>query len=349
MTTGLRVEDLSKSYGATLAVSRVSFSVPQGEIVALLGPSGCGKSTLLHLIAGLEQGDQGVVFWSDRALTGVPPHRRQFGLMFQDFALFPHLDVAANTGFGLRMVGQSGTQITSRVKEILDFVGLTGFEHRDVNTLSGGEQQRVALARALAPEPRLLMLDEPLGSLDRALRSRLVLELRSLLKKLKQTALYVTHDQEEAFALADRVILLNAGRIVQEGTPQELYRQPDSPFAARFFGLTNLVPGEINQIEGRNLAQTALGNFPAPDHMSGAVLVLIRPDMADPGDRLDCVLQGTIHQRRFQGHLCRVVVEVDGIDLEFDFPARAELPEEGATFEFSFSSRTGLQFYPPEN
>ncbi len=223
----------------------MSFQANEGEIVCLLGPSGCGKTTLLRIIAGLETADRGQVTFDGRPLNDVAVHRRGFGLMFQDFALFPHKDVRANVAFGLRMQGLSKSQIERRVAEMLALVGLEGYGQRRVYDLSGGEQQRVALARSLAPGPRLLMLDEPLGSLDRALREELMNELRAILKGVGVTVLYVTHDQQEAFAVADRVLIMHSGRIVQQGSPQAVYHRPNSVWVARFLGLTNLVPGQV--------------------------------------------------------------------------------------------------------
>src|SRR5512139_2742218 len=190
---GLILRDIHKSFGSKRALSGVSFQVGQGETVALLGPSGCGKSTLLGIIAGLDSPDQGDVLWDGESLASLPAHQRGFGLMFQDFALFPHRDVFGNVAFGLQMAKWEPRQIAARVEEVLRLVGLPGFTRRDVNTLSGGEAQRVALARSLAPNPRLLMLDEPLGSLDRTLRERLVIDLGQILRHSHQTAIYVTH------------------------------------------------------------------------------------------------------------------------------------------------------------
>jgi ABC-type Fe3+/spermidine/putrescine transport system ATPase subunit len=260
---GLELFDIYKSFGATQAVRGVSFEVAEREIIALLGPSGCGKSTVLALIAGLETPDSGDVRWDGISLLDTPPHLRGFGLMFQDFALFPHMSVLDNVAYGLRMARLPPGQVPLRVAEMLELVGLPGFEGRDVNTLSGGEQQRVALARSLAPHPRLLMLDEPLGSLDRNLRERLVLDLRTILRRMQQTAIYVTHDQEEAFVLADRVAVMNAGRIEQMDTPQSVYRRPASAFVARFLGFTNLLPGYSQQKDGRATIETKIGTLPA--------------------------------------------------------------------------------------
>jgi ABC-type Fe3+/spermidine/putrescine transport system ATPase subunit len=248
----LEIEHLSKSYPGLPVLHDVSLMAADGEIMCLLGPSGCGKSTLLRIVAGLETPDIGRVIFDGQEMAGVPPHRRRFGLMFQDYALFPHKDVAGNVAFGLRMARLPGPEIGRRVGEALALVGLSGYARRRVTELSGGEQQRVALARSLAPRPRLLMLDEPLGALDRALREQLMNDLRAILKQVGVTALYVTHDQEEAFAIADRIAILQArpeagegGHIEQVGAPQEVYRRPASAYVARFLGFRNLVDGRV--------------------------------------------------------------------------------------------------------
>jgi thiamine transport system ATP-binding protein len=232
----LQVDALEVRYGETVALDGVDLVVGDGEVVSVLGPSGSGKSTLLRAIAGLEPPVRGRVLWDGDDLAGVPPHRRQLGLMFQEHTLFPHRDVLGNVAFGLRMHRVPSTQADTRARELLALVGLGGYEHRRVNELSGGEQQRVALARALAPAPRLLMLDEPLGSLDRVLRERLMVELRDLFTRLGLTSLYVTHDHDEAFALADRVAVMHDGRIEQLGTPVEVWEHPAGERVARFLG-----------------------------------------------------------------------------------------------------------------
>ena len=227
-------------FDGVAALDGASLDVETGETVALLGPSGSGKSTLLRALAGLQRLDRGRILLDGRELTTMPPHRRGIGLMFQEHALFPHRDVAGNVGFGLRLAGLSKREVGRRVEELLELVGLTGMGERSVETLSGGEQQRVALARALATEPRVLLLDEPLGSLDRPLHDRLLEELADLFARLRLTVLYVTHDVAEAFALGHRVAVMRAGRIVQTATPDELWSRPADGWVARFVGLTNV-------------------------------------------------------------------------------------------------------------
>ena len=242
---GLAVDGLVVRYGEVTAVDGVDLAVADREVVCVLGPSGCGKTTLLRAIAGLEPPSAGRITWDGADLAGVAPHRRAFGMVFQDFALFPHRDVFGNVAFGLRMAGADRAAQRERVDDVLALVGLDGYGSRSVATLSGGEQQRVALARALAPRPRLLLLDEPLGSLDRALRQRLVVELRDLLTSAGVSAVYVTHDQEEAFALADSLVVMRAGRVVQRGTPEAVWSRPANEFVARFLGFENVLDGRV--------------------------------------------------------------------------------------------------------
>ena len=245
MNRGLAVNSIIKHYEGRLLLDGISFEVPNDETVCLLGPSGGGKSTLLRIIAGLETPESGSIFWSGEDITNKPPHLRNFSLMFQDYALFPHLTVKENIAFGLHMRGIAGGEIDRVVKRSLSMVRMEKFGDRRVTDLSGGEQQRVALARALAPQPGLLMLDEPLGALDRTLREHLMAELRSLLQEVDIPAIYVTHDQQEAFNIADRLLVLHDGRILQSGSPAEVYMRPASPWLAGFFGFDNQLSGRV--------------------------------------------------------------------------------------------------------
>jgi ABC-type Fe3+/spermidine/putrescine transport system ATPase subunit len=268
----LSIQNVTRSFGALQVLCGVSLDIAKGEIVCLLGPSGCGKTTLLRIVAGLETADRGDIRLNGQSILDVPIHTRDFGLMFQDFALFPHMNVGQNILFGLRMHHVPTARARTRLQEVLELVGLQGFEKRDVAQLSGGERQRVALARSLAPNPRLLMLDEPLGSVDAALRDRLIADLRDIIKRIGLTAIYVTHDQHEAFAIADRIAVMNAGQIEQADTPPTLYRRPATPFVARFLGLNNIVPVVSRDVE---VIQTPLGDF--PNH-TDADTVLLHPD-----------------------------------------------------------------------
>jgi ABC-type Fe3+/spermidine/putrescine transport system ATPase subunit len=329
----LEVRGISKSFSGKPALRSVTFDVAQGDILCLLGPSGCGKTTLLRIIAGLETADSGQIDLAGEALDGVPVHQRGLGLMFQEYALFPHKDVFGNVAFGLRMARLSRADIERRVDEALALVGLSGFAHRSVYELSGGEQQRVALARSLAPRPRLLMLDEPLGSLDRALRERLMNELRQILKEVGLTALYVTHDQSEAFALGDRVAVMQKGYIEQIGSPQTVFQQPASPFVARFLGMDNLVAGRI--ADGNPVRiQTAIGEFlagPLPPasalHQGAEVTLLLRPEAAqlvDGAQDATNLIQGRITARSFRGARERLTVRhASGIELSFELDGTA--------------------------
>jgi ABC-type Fe3+/spermidine/putrescine transport system ATPase subunit len=318
---------ITKSFGATAVLKGVSFGAGKGEIVSLLGPSGCGKSTLLRIVAGLEQDYSGTIIFNEHTIDGVPAHRRGFGLMFQDFALFPHRSVGDNVAFGPRMQGLDRREIDRRVADALELVGLGAYRERTIFELSGGERQRVALARSLAPRPALLLLDEPLGALDRTLRERLTGELRDIIKQTGTTSVYVTHDQTEAFAVADRIILMDAGLIVQSGTPAEVYRQPATAFAARFLGLNNLVEGMAIGDAQTNVVRTVLGDLhvangraPLPGQQA---LLLIRPEAAElPTGATANIVAGTIVRRAFRGGSERIVLRhASGLELELDVEA----------------------------
>jgi ABC-type Fe3+/spermidine/putrescine transport system ATPase subunit len=344
--TILSIRNLSKSFDQTKALEDVSFDVEIGEIVSLLGPSGCGKSTLLTIISGLEIPDKGDVYWDGISLGNTPPHLRDFGLMFQDFALFPHMNVYANVAFGLKMTHMNPDDIKLRVAEMLDLVGLPDFSNRDVNTLSGGEQQRIALARALAPHPRLLMLDEPLGSLDRNLRERLVIDLQKILRQMHQTAIFVTHDQEEAFSISDRIILINSGRVEQIGTPQEIYCNPASLFVARFLEMTNILPGIISNQDGIQQAITAVGNFAVDTSYSGNVNILIRPDKAQLENTGGIILRGFVKEVTFRGSQQKIIFVTNHISLSFEFPSMVVMPELNSETTISLDPVSAIKIFP---
>jgi thiamine transport system ATP-binding protein len=303
-------------FGATVALDHVDLAVADGEVVAVLGPSGSGKSTMLRAVAGLQRLDAGRVLLGGHDVTDMPPHRRGVGLMFQDHALFPHQDVAGNVAFGLRMQGRPAREIGPRVTELLELVDLPGFGDRPIATLSGGEQQRVALARALAPEPAVLLLDEPLGALDRTLREHLLAELRSLFTRLGLTVVAVTHDQGEAFSLADRVVVMDAGRVLQAGPPARLWDAPDSRRVARLLGFANLVDVEV--LDGR--ARTPWGEVPVAGWADGAATLLIRPG-AVRLDAPDGGVAGVVESAAFGGERTTVRITVDGAP-----PLEAEVP-----------------------
>ncbi|WP_170843219.1 ABC transporter ATP-binding protein [Streptomyces oceani] len=302
----LRLSGVTVRFGDRTALDAVDLTVEDHETVCLLGPSGSGKSTLLRVVAGLQPADAGRVSLSGRDQADVPTHRRGLGLMFQDHQLFPQQDVAGNIAFGLRTGVRSGggagarpgagrlskAERAERVSELLELVGLPGAQERAVGSLSGGEQQRVALARALAPTPRLLMLDEPLGQLDRGLRERLTVELRQLFRRLGTTVLAVTHDQGEAFALADRVVVMRAGRVAQTGTPREVWQRPASSFVARFLGFENIVPATVRE----RGADTPWGRVQVPKGTpSGRCELLVRPAgvrLTPPEEGLKCTVTG---------------------------------------------------------
>jgi len=274
----LEVRHIFKTYEGSPLLNDISFKVDSNETICLLGASGSGKSTLLRMIAGLENPNSGEILFNDIDLASTPPHLRDFGLVFQDYALFPHLNVNDNVAFGLKMRRLEQNEIDQRVAVSLKLVNLSGFGKRKVTDLSGGEQQRIALARALAIRPRLLMFDEPLGALDKKLKDGLLNELRTILHETKIPAIYVTHDQEEAFTIADRVFILYDGQIIREGIPDEVWGNPGSAYVAEFLGLGNVLDGEVIEM---NKLQTNHGIFTVKcehNHSKGdKVHLLVRP------------------------------------------------------------------------
>lgn len=323
--------DVVKQFGSTTAVDHVSADIAQGEFITLLGPSGCGKTTTLRMVAGLIELTGGQIKFDDRVMNNVPTHRRNIGLAFQSHALFPHMSVAKNIAFGLSVKGAKKGAISDRVTEMLDMIEMTPFADRMPGQLSGGQQQRVALARMLATDPDVLLFDEPLSALDRNLRDTLKYSILELQRRTKKTAIYVTHDQSEAFAISDRIFVMNKGKIEQAGTQLDIYLRPTSEFVASFVGDNNAFPGTVESIaesdEIGRLArvQTTIGDvyaFAPPDVREGEkVLALARPEniaiIQDDTDGDDPqVKTGTVDKIVFEGPVVRLTLDVDGTVVE---------------------------------
>lgn len=314
----LRLESLGKRFDETVAVDDLSLEVGRGEFLSLLGPSGCGKTTTLRMIGGFETPTAGRILLDGRDVTRLPPQRRATGMVFQSYALFPHLDVFENVAFGLRARNDTA-DLEARVHRALARVDLSGYERRSVQALSGGQQQRVALARALAPEPPVLLLDEPLSNLDAALRERTRSELRSLLKEVGITAIFVTHDQEEAFHLSDRIAVMDRGKLQQIGAPEDLYHLPANPFVAAFVGQANFFDGVVEgggdgMIDVR-LTGGAVWRMAGEGFVPGAgVRVMTRPESLGvaPASSGDDALRGRVSDRRFAGSTAFYSVDLDG-------------------------------------
>ena len=317
----LRLESLTRRFGETVAVDDVSLEVNEGEFLTLLGPSGCGKTTTLRMIAGFERPTSGRVVIAGRDVTALKPQKRDVGMVFQNYALFPHLDVWDNVEFGLRSRGVSRADARPKVERALALVEMEAYGRRKVQALSGGQQQRVALARALAPEPPLLLLDEPLSNLDAALRERTRDELRALLKRLGMTAVFVTHDQEEAFALSDRIAVMSRGVLQQLGTPEVLYASPVNAFVAAFLGRANFLPATVQGPHG-DLVSCRLDAGPlwparamdgAETRPGTAVRVMVRPEsLCIVRDASVDGLAGRVLDRRFAGAQSFYRIAVDG-------------------------------------
>lgn len=304
----LEIKDIQKSIDGELFLRNINLKMDQGEIMCFLGPSGCGKTTLLRIIAGLDNADQGDIIYKSKKMSSVPSHHRRFGMMFQEFALFPHKNVFENIAFGLRIKNLDNHEIFQRTTEALKLFGLEGMANRNITELSGGERQRVALARSLAPRPRLLLLDEPMGSLDRVLRERLIQDLHTVLKKIKVTTIFVTHDHNEAFAIADRIAVFNVGCIEQIDEPETLYKHPANKFVAGFLGFQNLIPGKLGP---NSEIETEIGTIEIEnshiDNTNQNVILLIRPEagrMLEKDDQAaedEFEISGEIVSKRFQG------------------------------------------------
>ena len=330
--TRVQLVDVTKRFGSTVAVDRLNADIADGEFVTLLGPSGCGKTTTLRMVAGLVDPTAGQITFDGQTVNNVPSHKRNIGLAFQSHALFPHLSVARNIAFGLEVKGTAKVEIQRRVAEMLDLIELTRYADRMPSQLSGGQQQRVALARMLATDPRVLLFDEPLSALDRNLRDSLKYSILDLQRRTQKTAIYVTHDQSEAFAISDRIFVMNEGRIEQAGTQLDIYLRPRTEFVASFVGDNNAIPGEVVAH-----VPTAAGEAKLVDVRAGAmllrgldsgnlrvgdrVLAFVRPENIDvlgdaPASDEANLLKGHITQLVFEGPTVRLVVDVDGVSIK---------------------------------
>jgi ABC-type Fe3+/spermidine/putrescine transport system ATPase subunit len=341
----LSIRGLVKRFGDLVALDHVDLEIAGGELFFLLGPSGCGKTTLLRAIAGFHFPDEGSIYFDDEDVTRVPPHKRDTGMMFQSYALWPHLNVYRNVAFGLEERRVSKSETKSRVEEALAMVRMEGLGTRKINQLSGGQQQRVALARALVIRPRCLLLDEPLSNLDAKLRIEMRSEIRRICKDFGLTAIYVTHDQKEALSMADRMAVLDAGRLAQVGTPEELYRRPASAFVAGFVGETNLIPGTQAFVSGENhYVRTAFGDLAArvvaPDwkpQPGEAVTLSIRPECLSlsPTPPVQNGIAGTFEDSVYLGEIAQYTLRPAGQETPLhlsELNPRRILRDTGATF-----------------
>lgn len=323
--TIVNLENVGKKFGSVTAVNDLSVDIREGEFFSLLGPSGCGKTTTLRMIAGFETATSGAVRIRDREMSGVPPYDRNTGMVFQGYALFPHKTVGENVGFGLKMDGVPKDEREEKVKETLELVDLPGLEDRSPAQLSGGQQQRVALARALAIEPSLLLLDEPLSNLDYKLRRELRFQLKRIQEEVGVTTIYVTHNQKEAMAMSDRILILNDGQREQLGTPKEIYNKPKSRFVADFIGEANLFDGTVTKCRNGN-AEIELGtgtdrplSVPTTDAVEEGkqVTINVRPERVTATDD-EGILTGEIVSKTYLGKSTRLLVDVDGTEIEAD-------------------------------
>jgi spermidine/putrescine transport system ATP-binding protein len=319
--TIIRIDGMTKTFGNTVAVDRLDLDIRAGEFVTFLGPSGCGKTTTLRVLGGFEMPTEGRVLLDGVDVTRQPPNRRNVNMVFQDYALFPHMTVGENIAFGLELKGKNKAEIDARTLELLEFLQLGGFRDRTPDQLSGGQRQRVALARALAPDPKLLLLDEPLGALDAKLRGQVQVELKEIQRRTGKTFVFVTHDQEEALTMSDRIIVMNRGKVEQDGTPEDLYFRPRSRFVAEFIGETNLIGGTVRGVEngsvlidwnGLRVRGAAHDHKPAEGSDVTASLRLENVLCHAEKPQGEEAIEGTIVSRLFKGSRTSVDIRLGG-------------------------------------
>jgi spermidine/putrescine transport system ATP-binding protein len=343
VTVDVRLDRITKRFDDVVAVDDISLEIDRGSFFALLGPSGCGKTTTLRMIGGFEEPTQGTIYLGDEPVTGRPPYKRDVNTVFQSYALFPHLSIFENVAFGLRRRGIRGQEVRGRVTEILRLVGLAGMEKRKPRQLSGGQQQRVALARALVNRPRVLLLDEPLGALDLKLRKQMQLELKAIQHDIGITFVHVTHDQEEAMTMADRIAVMNQGHIEQLGPPEELYERPRTAFVAGFLGISNLLAGVV---EGPDAVRLDAGTVVRAhvDGRTGAVAAGVRPEKITlgPGGGVN-ELEGRVMETAYIGVATQVVVETKAGTVHVfaqNIDTGVRVPSPGSNITLSWSPDT---------
>lgn len=324
MAAQLELKSVEKLFGDAVAVHPTDLEVYDGEFLSIIGPSGCGKTTTLRMIAGLESPSAGRINFDGKDITAVPPHRREFGMVFQKFALFPHMDVAANIAYGLKLRKVSKREIRTRVDEMLERVGLSAFKHRNVTTLSGGQQQRVGIARALITKPRVVLLDEPTGALDAKLQLKMQSQLKQLQRDLGLTFIHVTHNQSEALAIADRVVVMNVGSIEQVGRPQEVFERPQTRHVAEFVGRNNILDGTVSADE--STFSCALGELPlATPWVAGPATAVLRADAisAQPGEGFTHRAEVELQALEYTGARVSWFTSANGCDITIDVSAHA--------------------------
>lgn len=335
MSKIIRLENVSKNFGTTEVLNNLSLSIDSSSFVTLLGPSGCGKTTTLRIIGGFEMPSSGRVYYNDTDITDLPPYKRSLNTVFQKYALFPHMDVYENIAFGLHLKKMKESEIKEKVTRMLKLINLDGYEKRDIDSLSGGQQQRVAIARALVNEPKVLLLDEPLGALDLKLRKEMQIELKNIQQSLGITFVYVTHDQEEALTMSDTIIVMKGGNILQNGTPQDIYNEPQCAFVADFIGESNIIDGVMHEDKvvsfcGRKFECVDTGFAPEE-----AVDVVIRPEDVKVVAPEEGLLTGVVKSCIFKGVHYEMVIDAPG----FDFLVQSTLASE-------VGSSVGLTFIP---
>ena len=308
----IELRNLSKRYGDNQVLDNLSLDIKKNEFLTLLGPSGCGKTTTLKIIAGFEYADEGKVLFEEKDITDIPPYERQINTVFQKYALFPHMNIYENIAFGLKIKKMPKDEIDKKVKEMLKLVALEGFENRQVESLSGGQQQRVAIARALVNEPKVLLLDEPLGALDLKLRKEMQMELKKIQKKLGITFIFVTHDQEEALTMSDKIIVMNKGKIQQMGTPQDIYNEPENSFVARFIGESNIFDGVMLEDYLVEFCSTKFKCVDKDFEKNENIEVVIRPEDIKMVEPQKGMLKGKVTSVLFKGVHYEIEVNENG-------------------------------------